>query len=113
MVEGRPLHQRWHLSGQSRRTGASFDNVCRSCYPNSVVGAATESKEDYPEVFATLLLHAQIAQRRWSSTLARKFGYWSLIIESGDRFRKQRLAIGQRRSFGWIHIIGRRRRILL
>ena len=55
MVEGRPLHQRWHLSGQSRRTGASFDNVCRSRYPNSVVGAATESKEGYPEVFASLV----------------------------------------------------------
>ena len=38
MVDGRPLHQRWRLCGQLQRTGAPFANVCRSCYPNSVLG---------------------------------------------------------------------------
>ena len=44
MVDGRPLHQRWRLRGQLRRSGAPFASVRRSRYPNSVLGSLLSAR---------------------------------------------------------------------
>ena len=67
--EGRPLHQRWHLAVSHGELVPYLTYVCRSRYLNNCIpveGADTERTEGYPEDFASLVLHALLAQRRRS-----------------------------------------------
>ena len=95
-----------------RRTGAPFANVCRSRYPNSVLGPLLRAKSNSTSLQLCCRMcksHSVVVIKTCA-----QIEYWSLLIKSGDRFRTLWLAkIGQRRSFGWILNNGRRRRILL
>ena len=66
---GRPLHKRWRLAVSHGELVPYLTYSCRGRYRNNcvtVAGADTKRTENYSEDFATLVMHALLAQRRGS-----------------------------------------------